>query len=78
MLKCCFILILLPFVEGIFGGVPVTEAEEFPFLARITAYGIGTYHICVGTILSEELILTSGHCTMREIKTFFPFLHTHV
>ena len=70
MLKLCFIVILLPFSEGIFGGEPVKEAKEFPFLAKIRGYGFEGIQSCVGTILSKELILTSGHCVNENLQYF--------
>lgn len=50
---------MLPSLEGkIVGGENVT-IEAFPYMASVRIFG---QHICGGTIIDEETILTSAHC----------------
>ena len=47
----------------VIGGVNVEESSEFPSYVSIRLHGT---HVCGGTILSPDSILTASHCKVKK------------
>jgi secreted trypsin-like serine protease len=50
----------------IIGGTDVNTKEEFPYMVSLTRK-TDNIHICGGAIISDQHILTAGHCLHNKL-----------